>query len=312
MKNIIKSIRIFFPLIIFTFLSSCDDLSLSERMFQLTYHLNISASFPVWSPDGSFIVFSGTSMPDCVNGLWTINPNGGTPELLLRSSDIGPDYLFLYPYDYSDDGYLLFSDDSSILVSNVYYLPPDGEDPVFIFQGANPTVKGSLDGIYNIAYYYRPSSKGPNGIYLTDINGSEPQLVIEGDYIYGPHWSPDGNKLTYYKLFDSDGEWQCKLCEYNFTTQNEEALFITYFWGGRCPRWSPDGDWIAFIDVYEDTTKEEVCIVPSGGGDPIRLTKFPYAPELAVPGATCLFWSPDGKWIAFDLCYSELWKVSVE
>jgi len=311
MEKIINTIRIFLPLIIFTFLSSCDDISLSERMFKLTSYENISASFPVWSPDGSFIVFSGHGSSEGPNGLWTIDIHGGNLTLLLESNEIGPG-THLYPYDYSDDGYLLFSEDSSILASNIYYLPSDGGYPVFIFQGAHPTIKGNLDGIYNIAYYYQPQFKGTNGIYITDIHGSDPQLVIAGDFIYGPHWSPDGNKLTYYKDFGSDGEMLWKLCVYDFTIQKEEVLTTLYYWGGTCPRWSPDGQWIAFLNLCEETSEGEVFIIPSEGGDPIRLTEFPYGPMLMAPSACSIFWSPDNKWISFDLCYIELWKVSVE
>lgn len=300
------------------FFSGCDEEYNPNTIIQLTFDNEITATFPVWHPNRDLIVFSGCSLPQCVYGLWTIDTNGGNLKLLLGSAEIGPEYLRLIPYDYSDDGYLLFSDEESIFAGNVYYLPPDGGEPTFIFQGGSPTIKGNLDGIYNIAYYYKPQHKGPNGIYLTDIHGSEPQLVIADDFIYGPHWSPDGNNLTYYKRFDSDGYWLQKLCVYDFTTQKEEVLLITDSWGSHSPRWSPDGEWIAFTDYYVQPGYEyeygqsEVYIIPSEGGEPKRLSLFPYDPHMFVSGAGSLFWSPDGNWIVYDIMYTELWKVSVE
>lgn len=167
------------------FLPGCD--FSPNSMYQLTFKDDIQARHPVWSPSGDTIVFSGVDFNEDVRGLWTIDTNGGNLSLLLNSSEVGTEYTWLFAYDYSDDGYLLFSDEGSFFAGNIYYLPPDGGDPTYIFQGAHPTIKGNLDGIYNIAYYYEPPFKSPNGIYLTDIHGSEPQLVIEGDSIYGPH-----------------------------------------------------------------------------------------------------------------------------
>jgi Tol biopolymer transport system component len=55
------------------------------------------------------------------------------------------------------------------------------------------------------------------------------------------------------------------------------------------PRWSPDGQQIAF---HSEIDSRELHIIPASGGAPRRLTHHP-ARDAAQT------WSPDGKWIYF-------------
>jgi tricorn protease len=57
-----------------------------------------------------------------------------------------------------------------------------------------------------------------------------------------------------------------------------------------CGKFSPDGRWIAFSGEYDGGM--DVYVMPSGGGQPVRLTYYP-SPDLV------LGWSPDGKDILF-------------
>jgi dipeptidyl aminopeptidase/acylaminoacyl peptidase len=73
------------------------------------------------------------------------------------------------------------------------------------------------------------------------------------------------------------------------------------------PRWSPDGNWIAF-DSRPYGQPDIFVINSSGGGTPRRLTFEPV--EDVVPS-----WSADGKWIYFASRRSggwQVWKVSAE
>jgi tricorn protease len=56
------------------------------------------------------------------------------------------------------------------------------------------------------------------------------------------------------------------------------------------PKFSPDGQWIAFTGEYDGNS--DVYVIPAGGGEPRRLTYHP-APDLV------LGWTPDGKSILF-------------
>ena len=58
------------------------------------------------------------------------------------------------------------------------------------------------------------------------------------------------------------------------------------------PRWSPDGQWLAFLSERGED-KPQLCLMPAFGGESRVLTKLPL-------GAGAPVWSPDGKRIAFS------------
>ncbi len=58
--------------------------------------------------------------------------------------------------------------------------------------------------------------------------------------------------------------------------------------------WSPDGAWIAALLSAGDLTLQ-IALVPAAGGD-VRIVKSHHR-----PGSTRLFFSPDGRYLAYDL-----------
>ncbi len=58
------------------------------------------------------------------------------------------------------------------------------------------------------------------------------------------------------------------------------------------PRWSPDGSRIAFTAKRKDDSEAQIYLIPSDGGEAVRLT------DIAT-GATAIKWFPDGRRIAF-------------
>src|SRR6516164_5075837 len=59
----------------------------------------------------------------------------------------------------------------------------------------------------------------------------------------------------------------------------------------NAPRWSPDGQWIAFLSKRGDKFAN-VWVLPADGGEAWRLTD-------SKSDVMQLSWSPDGKWIAY-------------
>ena len=68
----------------------------------------------------------------------------------------------------------------------------------------------------------------------------------------------------------------------------------------RYPKFSPDGQWIAFTGQYDGD--EQVYVIPAAGGVPRQLTSYPaYGPMQPWAGSDnqVLGWTPDGRSILF-------------
>jgi len=60
--------------------------------------------------------------------------------------------------------------------------------------------------------------------------------------------------------------------------------------GDTAPRWSPDGQRLAFLRKKDQEAKPQVAVMPAGGGEPGLMTDFTF-------GVEALEWSPDGSWL---------------
>lgn len=85
-------------------------------------------------------------------------------------------------------------------------------------------------------------------------------------------------------------------------------------------RYSPDGKTIAFTGEYDGN--REVYVMPSSGGEPVRLTYTPTngrddLGDRMGPNNIVMGWTPDGKYIVYrnrtgDGFPGKLWKISIK
>src|SRR5579872_3483499 len=111
--------------------------------------------------------------------------------------------------------------------------------------------------------------------------------------ISDPQISPDGRRVAVVvgrPNWDEDKNDQ----EIDLVDAASGALRpLTYKRTGlSSPRWSPNGDRLAFLANDPDSKQTQIYVMPMAGGDPQRLTD-------GKQGVASFSWNPDGSRIAF-------------
>ncbi len=145
----------------------------------------------------------------------------------------------------------------------------------------------------------------PRGQIATiGVDGTGMQVLRTGVFAEMPAWSPDGERIAFegtttdenkdIYVMEADGSNVRRL-----TDDPAQDVF---------PRWSPDGATIAYSNVgtrpaddSQFSVTADIWTVPSGGGEPTRLTTNP-GPDTHPD------YSPDGNLIAFHRRY-EIWVM---
>jgi len=109
-----------------------------------------------------------------------------------------------------------------------------------------------------------------------------------------PQIHPDGDRVAFVRSVpDGDDEYESTV--YTVPLGGGEPRRYTAAEGADSqPRWSPDGDWLAFVsaDRGEEDPSAQLWLLPTGGGEAERVTEV-------VGGIAGLTWSPDGTKLAF-------------
>ena len=124
----------------------------------------------------------------------------------------------------------------------------------------------------------------------------EPEMQIKVKGVASPRVSPDGKKIVY-AVSDA-------------VMTSDKSEFVTQLWMGDVeskknmqltfgdksstnPKWSPDGNWIAFTSNRKDN-KNNLYLLSANGGEAEPLTDV-------KSGVSNFEWSPDGRSIAFTM-----------
>jgi len=124
----------------------------------------------------------------------------------------------------------------------------------------------------------------------------DPEMQLKVKAVGSPRVSPDGKRVVYTvneAVMTADkSEFVTQIWLGNVATkQNTQLTFGEK--SSTNPKWSPDGNWLAFTSNRKDN-RNQLYLLSLNGGEAEPLTD-------GKSGVANFEWSPDGRWIAFTM-----------
>lgn len=268
------------------------------RVTQLTSNQDVFEANPIYSPDGTWILFESDLAGN--RDLWILPAGGGQPRQLTtdKAFDTAP---FWSP----DGTRVVFESDRSGF-KNIWILEVDvpGAKPIQLTSGqwddGDPV--WSPDGTL-IAHESNRDKISGSDMWVSPVDGGPAvRVTTSGDEIYHrtADWSPDGTQLVFESNRDGD---QSAL--FTMPAAGGPVTRITPEFGYEGhPAWSPDGEEIVYESALTGTM--EIFSIPVGGGDPFQVTNN---------GGHWPRWSPDGSQVIYCVFADpepNIWVVEVD
>jgi len=238
-----------------------------------------------WSPDGTALRFTVTDPQTSGRALWQASPDGSNLHRLLPG----------------------WNNPANECCGN---WTPDGR--YFVFEA----VRQGTAGIWAMRErrgLFAGAHRDPVPLTTGPVNVGEPVPSRDGKQIFVQGWQPRAELVRYDAKsgqfvpylsglsamgldFSRDGEWVAYNDDaagtiWRAKIDGTERLQLTYPpLKAYLPRWSPDGEQIAFFG-HAPGEPWQIYLIPSLGGSPELLYR---GANLADPN-----WSPDGKSLAF-------------
>jgi len=146
-----------------------------------------SNAYPVWSRDGTRVLFASNRSGDW--DIWAVPPGGGpATRLLTRKGN-------QFPVSAASDGTILFGERSKGTAADIFTLSPDGRVTPFLVTPFSTTgAQLSPDGR---AVAYISDETGRDEVYVRPFGGKGDAAPVSTEGGNAPRWSPDGREIVY-------------------------------------------------------------------------------------------------------------------
>lgn len=285
---------------------------------------SVIAAFPIYSPDGTRVVFSrgaeNTSVP-----IFLAAADGTNRVQLTQNGDIPANRTQDAPAGFSPDGKVLaFSRNVTVgsetrqqvwvvdLATKVERRLGTSDSVVFGFNGL---AAGGGQGVFSadgsrVVFGDSSISSGGN-VYRAQVsNGAVEQVTAFGSAGVAryPVFSPDGSRIAFGAGIATSPDQTCGIATVSSTATMIDGTVpdsVAPVTAAACtdaaevpaPLYSPDGQTIVFTrpgSIYTPAGASQLLSVPAAGGTATPLTAFP------TGGAVAPVFSPDGRRIAFS------------
>lgn len=260
-----------------------------------------------WSPDGERIALWATDLDTDVYGLWTVNGDGSSPQLIFNMSD------------YNDElrsGSISWSPDGNYIAFVIYQSYPSEYHLMYVSVSSGELTEIEVPDSPSISYIdYSPDGQWiayishqdetpyESNIYRIRIDGTENTQITSGKQLSRLRWSPDGD---WFVSCDYSGDVE-RIVKISYDGGEQVYLTDNTLFHATYPCWSTDGEWVAYS--YRQNEPADVWITRSDGSyESYQITNsYPDGePDIDSYGDVCLDWSSNGE-IIFE--WGALYKI---
>jgi Tol biopolymer transport system component len=122
-------------------------------------------------------------------------------------------------------------------------------------------------------------------------NNKTKTLTFTAGNEHHPVWSPDGKEIAYLYFDSSSSSKASELWVINYESKISHKILDAEVAYSNID-WSPNGEWIAYIDTKIKNNCGDIYIIRPDGSEKLKIMELPSC-------ASSLSWSPNGEFIAF-------------
>jgi len=253
-----------------------------SNVTQLTFD-EVDKSWPMWSPDGSKILYVADGGPGPFNSnydldVWVMDADGQnqTDLTLYQAKDYDPVWT-------PDGSHIVFVTDRYGGARLLAIMNADGtdltrfrvEDSDLFFEEYNPTFSPDGETMMVAGTFFHTLTIRTGGGFddpqLFDVRWSESDRTNTG---IEPAWSPDGEWIVYIRTKDNNRAlYLIEVASSGATMRQIELPGLNYD-----PAWSPDSNWI--VVTNSQAGNQDIFIMDKGGRFLQNLTDNPATDKM--------------------------------
>jgi Tol biopolymer transport system component len=246
---------------------------------------------PSWSPDGEHVVFEyyESETRPMARHFFVVDKNGNNLTEITKSLPIDGSYIFIFDYDWSQDGTSIFFRAGTSQTFNVYKASLDGSLKVMatstglIIDWWNGTSFQTHENGRSLTWLRSDGSQSTLEVCQIGELGHEVGLGTShkrsssGNLVFGSSCSPSSGWMLYWA--NPDGTITDKLLDSPISGNNLHLFHMT---------WSPDDRFIAFVAIDDSPDFTDTLYVL----DIAQARKDPSVEPLKMIGSYAPSWQP--------------------